>query len=78
MFEGGGGVFHGVRQLVAVQLEMAEKRHLVESILNKKHRTKTREYKFFWIFNHLLKGVGSINVTNLVVPVILLDEETIK
>ena len=34
VLEGGGGVLHGVRQLVAVQLEMAKKRHLGESILN--------------------------------------------
>ena len=33
---------------------------------------------FLWTFNHLFKGVGCINVTDLVVPGIFLHEEMIQ
>ena len=73
VFERSGRVFHCVRQLVPIQLKLAEKRNLwVVDLLG--GRTKIWKGNDVFRFSHLFKGVGCIDVADLVVPEICHDK----
>ena len=73
VFERSGRVFHCVRQLVPIQLQLAEKRNLwVVDLLG--GRTKFWKGDDVFGLPYLFKGVCCIDVADLVVPGICHDK----